>query len=105
MNFARCTLYVVLCTLYSFTFILFFPRLPAARQLAFFPMLGLWAVLVALFILVATFSGYGFSSGGRSFVATLLTFALLVLIMLLFAAKDFPERISALAGPGSAWLL
>ena len=68
-------------------------------------MLGLWAVLVALFILVATVSGYGFSNGGRSFVATLLTFALLLLIMLLFAATHFPERISALSGPGSAWLL
>ncbi len=68
-------------------------------------MLGLWTVLVALFILVATFSGYGFSNGGRAFAATLLTFSLLLLTMLLFAAKDFPERISALAGPGSAWLL
>jgi uncharacterized protein len=79
--------------------------LSSARQLAFFPTLGLWAVLVAIFIAVAHFSGYGFSNGGRSFLATLLTLAFLLLIMLLFAAKDFAERIAAIAGPAAAWLL
>jgi len=68
-------------------------------------MLGLWAVLVAIFIIVATFSGYSFSNGGRSFVATLLTFAFLLVIMLLFAAKDFSERVVTIAGPAAAWLL
>jgi len=68
-------------------------------------MLGLWAALVAILIVVAHFSGYGFSTGGRSFLATLITFAFLLLIMLLFATKDFAERVASLAGPAAAWLL
>jgi len=79
--------------------------LPSARQLAFFPALGLWAVLVAIFIVIAFFSGYGYSNGGRSFIATVLTFALLLVVMLLFAARNFAERVAAVAGPGAAWLL
>src|SRR5258708_23223365 len=80
-------------------------RLPTARQLAFFPMLTLWAALSAVFIVVAHFSGYGFSSGGRSFIATLLSFALLLAVMLLFAARGITEKFSSTAVPGSAWLL
>src|SRR5258708_37714781 len=80
-------------------------RLPAARQLAFFPILTLWAALTAVFIVVAHFSGYGFPSGGRSFTATLLSFALLLAVMLLFAARGSTEKFSSTAGPGSAWLL
>ena len=80
-------------------------RLPAARQLAFFPILTLWAALTAVFIVVAHFSGYGFPSGGRSFIATLLSFALLLAVMLLFAARGSTEKFSSTAGPGSAWLL
>jgi membrane protease YdiL (CAAX protease family) len=79
-------------------------RLPAARQLEFFPMLGLWALLVAIFLVVAAVSGYGWS-GGRSFVATVLTFAFLLAVMLLFAARDFADRVAAVAGPGAGWLL
>ena len=79
--------------------------MPAARQLAFFPMLGLCTVLVAIFIVVAHLSGYGFSNGGRSFIATLLSFALLLAVMLLFAARGIAEKFSSVAGPGSAWLL
>jgi membrane protease YdiL (CAAX protease family) len=45
------------------------------------------------------------SAHGRAFVATLLTFAFLLAVMLLFAARDFPDRIAALAGPSSGWLL
>jgi len=65
--------------------------LPTARQLAFFPMLALWAALIAVFFVVAHFSGYGFSNGGRSFSATLLSFALLLALMLLFAARGTTE--------------
>jgi len=45
------------------------------------------------------------SAHGRAFVATLLTFAFLLAVMLLFAARDIPDRIATLAGPGSGWLL
>jgi membrane protease YdiL (CAAX protease family) len=67
-------------------------------------MLGLWVVLVAILILFAVFTMHG-SAHGRAFVATLLTFAFLLAVMLLFAARDFPDRIAALAGPSSGWLL
>jgi membrane protease YdiL (CAAX protease family) len=66
-------------------------------------MLGVWAVVLLVFLLVAVFSGQ--ASLGRPFVATMITFALLLAGMLLFAARDFPERISALAGPASGWVL
>jgi uncharacterized protein len=68
-------------------------------------MLGLWAALVAIFLLVAQFSGHGYSGGGRSFVATSLTFAFLLVVMLLFASRDFSDGVAALAGPGAGWLL
>lgn len=68
-------------------------------------MLGLWAVLVAVFLVVAQFSGHGYSNGGRAFVATSLTFAFLLVLMLLFAAWDFADRFAALTGPGAGWLL
>src|SRR5262249_2673689 len=77
-------------------------RLPANRQLGLASMLGVWAAVVLVFLLVAVFSGQ--TSHGRAFVATVITFALLLAGMLLFAARDFPERISAL-GPASGWVL
>ena len=83
-------------------FLLF--RLPTARQLGLFPTLGLWAALVVTFILVAVFTMHG-SAYGRAFVATVLTFAFLLAVMLLFAARNLPDRIALLAGPSSAWLL
>ena len=67
-------------------------------------MLGLWVVLVAIFVLFAVFTMHG-SAHGRAFVATLLTFAFLLSVMLLFAARDIPDRVATLAGPGSGWLL
>jgi membrane protease YdiL (CAAX protease family) len=68
-------------------------------------MLGLWVVLVAIFVLFAVFTAHSSSYGGRAFIATVLSFALLLAVMLLFAARDIPDRIAALAGPGSGWLL
>jgi len=68
-------------------------------------MLGLWAVLVATFILFARFAGHDDWSGGRSFLATLLAFASFLAVMLLFAARDLCDRVAALAGPGAGWLL
>lgn len=80
-------------------------RLPAARQIGTFPMMGLWGVLCFAAVLAASFTGQGYWYGGRSFVATLATFALLLAGMLLFAARGFVERFAAAAGAGSAWLL
>lgn len=68
-------------------------------------MLGLWAVLVAMFILFAQFTGHGYWTGGRSFLVTVLAFALLLAVMLLFAARDFSDRVATLGGPGAGWLL
>jgi membrane protease YdiL (CAAX protease family) len=101
---------LVLCTLARWHFFFQFGaryniRLPSARQLGLFPMLVLWAVLMAIFILFAQFTGHGYWTGGRSFVATLLAFALLLAAMLLFAARDFSNRVATLAGPGAGWLL
>jgi len=64
----------------------------------------LWAALVTIFVLFAVFTMRG-SAHGRAFVATLLTFAFLLAVMLLFAARDIPHRFAALAGPSSGWLL
>jgi membrane protease YdiL (CAAX protease family) len=68
-------------------------------------MLGLSAVLVAIFILFVQFSAQGYWTGGRSFAATLLAFSFLLSVMLLFAARDFCDRVAAIAGPGAGWLL
>jgi membrane protease YdiL (CAAX protease family) len=78
--------------------------LPASRQITPLPTLGLWVVLIAIFILVAVFALHG-PDHGRAFVATVLTFAFLLAVMLLFAARDIPDRIAALAGPSSGWML
>jgi membrane protease YdiL (CAAX protease family) len=78
--------------------------LPSTRQLGLFPTLALWAALVVIFIFVAIFGLHG-AAHGRAFVATLLTFAFLLAVMLLFAARDIPDRIAAVAGPSSGWLL
>ncbi len=68
-------------------------------------MLGLWTVLVATFILFAQFTAPGYGTLGRSLAATLLAFALLLAVMLLFAAHDFSDRVAAIVGPGAGWLL
>jgi membrane protease YdiL (CAAX protease family) len=68
-------------------------------------MLGLWSTLVAVFVFFAIFTDGRSSYGGRSFLATILAFAFLLAGMLLFATRDIPDRISAIAGPASGWLL
>jgi membrane protease YdiL (CAAX protease family) len=77
--------------------------LPAARQLGLFPTLALWSALVVIFTLVAVFTLH--DAHGRAFVATALTFAVFLAGMLLFAARNLPDRITAIAGPASGWLL
>lgn len=68
-------------------------------------MLGLWAVLVVIFILFALVTPHNSVIATHSFVATVLTFAFFLVVMLLFAARDFADRLAALAGPASGWLL
>jgi len=78
--------------------------LPSTRQLGIFPTLALWSALVVIFILVAVFTLHG-SAHGRAFIATTLTFSFFLAVMLLFAARDIPDRLTALVGPSSGWLL
>ena len=61
-------------------------------------MLGLWAALCLVGALYASWLGYG----GHAFAATLTTFAFLFLVMLLFAASGFSDRLVARFGPGGA---
>jgi len=65
--------------------------LPATRQLGILPMLGVWAASCFLGALYASWLGYG----GRAFASTLTTFACLLLVMLLFAARGFSEKLAA----------
>jgi uncharacterized protein len=79
--------------------------LPTTRQLSAFPLLALALVLTFVLALFAATTGHGYSYAERSFVVTLIVFACLLSIMLLFAATGITERFASLAGPGSAWLL
>ncbi len=67
-------------------------------------MLGLWGVLCMALAIAASLAGMGYAYGGRSFVATLATFGLLLGSALVFAAPGTIERVAA-AGAGSGWLL
>jgi membrane protease YdiL (CAAX protease family) len=79
--------------------------LPATRQLGALPLLAL-ALLLTLFLAVfAMAGGPSYWRADRAFVATLAAFACFLSVMLLFAASGVMERFSAIAGPGSAWLL
>jgi membrane protease YdiL (CAAX protease family) len=96
-----------LLLLYTFVLLYFFLlrfRLPNARQLGLVSAVALWATLVVIFIFLAVFTMHG-SAYGRAFVAAVLAFALLLAVMLLFAARNIPDRISTLVGPASGWLL
>src|SRR5260221_7993758 len=61
-------------------------RLPATRQIGPMPMLGVWGVLCVGMILFATVSGYGYSYGGRGFVASFAAFRVLFSGVVLFSA-------------------
>jgi len=54
-------------------------------------------------ILLASLTGYGYAYGGRSFVATLAAFGILLAGMLIFAARGVVDRVAA-AGAGGGWL-
>ena len=62
-------------------------------------------MLTLVLAVFAIANGNGFSHVERAFIVTLVVFACLLSIMLLFAASGIAERFSAVAGPGSAWLL
>jgi len=79
--------------------------LPTTRQLSAFPLLALALVLTFVLAVFASTTGHAYWYAERSFLATLIVFLFLLSIMLLFAASAVMERFSAIAGPGSAWLL
>ena len=62
-------------------------------------------VLTLLLAVFAMANGHGSSHLEHAFIVTLIVFVGLLSIMLLFAASGIRERFSAIAGPGSAWLL
>ena len=76
-------------------------RLPATRQLGLFSMLGLWAVLTLIGAIYAVWQGYA----GPAFAATLTAFALLFLLMLLFAARGVETTLAARFGASAGHLL
>ena len=78
--------------------------MPSTRQLGLFATLALWSALVVIFIPVAVFTLHG-SAHGRAFIATILTFSFFLAVMLLFAARNVPDRIATVAGPASGWIL
>ena len=60
------------------------------KQLNIWGILGIWAVLCLGGGLYATWEGYG----GSAFAATLTTFAILLFVMLLFAARGVVDRLA-----------
>jgi membrane protease YdiL (CAAX protease family) len=61
------------------------------KQLSAWTMLGIWASVCLAGALFASWAGYG----GRPFAATLTSFCLLLLVILLLAARGVPEAINA----------
>ena len=73
----------------------------ATRQLGLFATLGLWAILTLVGVLYAVWLGFG----GHEFAATLTSFALLFLVMLLFAARGAETVLAARFGAATGHLL
>lgn len=71
------------------------------KQLSIWGMLGTWALICLGGGLYATWEGYG----GRAFAATLTTFALLLLVMLLFTARGVSDTLARRMGPTAGFLL
>jgi hypothetical protein len=71
------------------------------RQLNVWGGLGIWAFICLGGGIYASWEGYG----GRGFTATLTAFALLLLVMLLFAAKGVSENLARSMGPTAGFLL
>ncbi|HXY00241.1 MAG TPA: type II CAAX endopeptidase family protein [Candidatus Limnocylindrales bacterium] len=71
------------------------------KQIGVWAALGIWAVVCVGGALYASWQGYG----GRAFAATLTTFAFLLLVTLLLAARGVAERIASRFGPGGGLFL
>src|SRR5258708_2611047 len=71
------------------------------RQLNVWAMLGIWAGLSLGAALYAAWEGYE----GRAFAATVATFSILLLVMLVFAARGVAEGLAGRFGPAGGFLL
>jgi membrane protease YdiL (CAAX protease family) len=71
------------------------------KQLGLWPVVGIWAAFCLGGALYASWLGYG----GRAFAATLTTFAFLLLVTLVLAARGVPEAVAGKFGPGGGLLL
>ena len=71
------------------------------KQLGLWPAVGMWAAFCLGGALYASWLGYG----GKAFAATLTTFAFLLLVTLVMAARGVAEGIAAKFGAGGGWLL
>jgi uncharacterized protein len=71
------------------------------KQLGLWPVVGIWAAFCLGGALYASWLGYG----GRAFAATLTTFAFLLLVTLVLAARGVAESIAAKFGPGGGLLV
>ena len=71
------------------------------KQLGLWPVVGIWAAFCLGGALYASWQGYG----GRAFAATLTTFAFLLLVTLVLAARGVAEGVAGKFGPGAGLLL
>jgi len=71
------------------------------RQVGVWTTFGIWAVVCLGGALFASWQGYG----GRAFATTLTTFAFLLLVTLLLAARDVADGIASRFGPGGGLFL
>src|SRR6266481_1758946 len=71
------------------------------RQLNVWAILGIWAGLSLGAALYAAWEGYE----GRAFAATVATFSILLLVMLVFAARGVAEGLAGRFGPAGGFLL
>jgi membrane protease YdiL (CAAX protease family) len=71
------------------------------KQLRLWPVVGIWAAFCLGGALYASWQGYG----GRAFAATLTTFAFLLIVTLVLAARGVGEGIAAEFGPAGGLLL
>jgi membrane protease YdiL (CAAX protease family) len=71
------------------------------RQLSVWAMLGIWAGICVGGALYAAWQGYG----GRAFAVTVTTFAILLLVMLVFAARGVAEGLAERFGAAGGFLL
>jgi membrane protease YdiL (CAAX protease family) len=71
------------------------------KQLGLWPVVGIWAAFCLGGALYASWLGYG----GRAFAAALMSFAFLLLVTLVMAARGAAEGIAARFGPAAGLLL